>query len=805
MGPQHLESLLKHALKHVPKKEVPNTPIFLLATGGMRLVDEARRKALLSEICSYARESTGFQLPDCDLHVQVISGETEGLYGWVAANYLLQGFDDNRQHKHGKNHHTFGFVDMGGASAQIAFAPNATEAKKHADDLTLLRMRSIDGRAQEYKVFLSTWLGFGVNEARKRYVNNLFISMGDEVRELPDPCLPEGLALSRIGTILDKKAIHKLEEPHLIGTGDFRACLRQSYPLLAEDVPCEDTPCLLHGDHVPAIDFSINHFVGVSEYWHMTHKIFGTGYKDESYDFETYQARVNEFCGQEWQEIVKGVQEKRWGKKVHEDDVRQVCFKASWIINMLHNGIGIPRIGVETPVEHVADGNHGNKSIIDSAKENTFLNPFQAVKEIHGTEVSWTLGKMVLYASSQIPPAEDALAVGFGTNQPGIPSDFQFAGGSHLPLVGDPASVDDWEEAFSDWSVSGVLSGLLLFILILAFASFCYCSSYSYSLSSCRRTRRETCRQHLSSKFRRNSKQSRSRTLANRFFLFTNGNSAGYERAGAYSPTTSDYHDNSSSSNDVELGSRSSTGKADYYDHPDYFNVEPAMAKSSGWATPQINTVENSRPQMSSNYFDSWLAQNGAKDGAFGQSQGPNKNVGLGVSLEISPSDPEPLPLPSMTQSTNRVFGGSMGSFSGADNGGGGNAMDRAGLMARTESRERVPSVVMLPPPSSSVPLSSDKANTNHQQPRQSTLALPGIGAGGVVGTRSSLSHTPLLKASSLTSSLSSLSLTSLLQGGNQLVAGGGSIGISSGSRSRAASPSRLKSPLFSPLKENID
>ena len=207
------------------------------------------------------------------------------------------------------------------------------------------------------------------------------------------------------------------------------------------------------------------------------------------------------------------------------------------------------------------------------------------MKEIHGTEVSWTLGKMVLYASSQIPPAEDALAVGFGTNQPGIPSDFQFAGGSHLPLVGDPASVDDWEEAFSDWSVSGVLSGLLLFILILAFASFCYCSSYSYSLSSCRRTRRETCRQHLSSKFRRNSKQSRSRTLANRFFLFTNGNSAGYERAGAYSPTTSDYHDNSSSSNDVELGSRSSTGKADYYDHPDYFNVEPAMAKSSGWAT----------------------------------------------------------------------------------------------------------------------------------------------------------------------------------------------------------------------------
>ena len=772
----------------------------------MRLVDETQQKALLSEICNYARKNTDFQLPDCDLHIQVISGETEGLYGWIAANHLLQGFDQDSQHNHGKNHHTFGFVDMGGASAQIAFAPNATESRKHADDLTLLRMRSIDGRAQEYKVFLSTWLGFGVNEARKRYVNNLFVSTGDEVSELPDPCLPEGLALSKFGTILDEKAMHKPEDPYLIGTGDFQACLRQTYPLLAKDVPCEDTPCLLHGDHVPAIDFSVNHFVGVSAYWHMTHKIFEMGYKDESYDFETYQARVNEFCGQEWQDIMRGVKLKKWGKKVDEDDVRQVCFKASWIINMLHNGIGIPRVGVETPVGDVTDVNHGNKSIVDSAKENTFLNPFQAVKNVHGTEVSWTLGKMVLYASSQIPPAEDALAVGFGSNLPGLPSDFQFAGGSHSLLAGDSNLFDDLEDAFSDWSVSGVVSSLLFFILILAFASFCFCSSSSRSLSGCRRTRYETIRQRMSSKFRRNSKQSRRRTLAQKLFPFTNGKHTGYECTGAYSPTSSDYHDNSSSSNDVELGARSSTGKADFYDQADCFDVEPTKAKSSGWATPQLSITENSRPQMSSHFFDSWLAQHQAQDGAFGGGQGQKANVGLGVSLEVSPSDPEPLPLPPMTSSsTNRVFGGSSGSFSAADNCSGGNAMDRAGLMARTESRERVPSVVMLPPPSSSAPLPMDRANSSFYQSRQSTLAPPSIGTGGSgtgSGLGSSLAQTPLLKASSLKSSLSSLSLSSLLQGGNHLVAGGGN---GSGSKSRAASPSRLKSPLLSPLKESID
>ncbi len=80
--------------------------------------------------------------PTGDLHIQVIAGDTEGLYGWIAANYLLGGFDSPEKHMHGKGHHTYGFLDMGGASAQIAFAPNNTEAEKHANDLKLLRMRT---------------------------------------------------------------------------------------------------------------------------------------------------------------------------------------------------------------------------------------------------------------------------------------------------------------------------------------------------------------------------------------------------------------------------------------------------------------------------------------------------------------------------------------------------------------------------------------------------------------------------------------------------------------------------------------
>ena len=786
----------------------------------MRLLPDRQKNALLDEICSYTQEKTDFQLPDCDLHVQVIPGETEGLYGWIAANYLLEGFDHKTDHKHDKEHYTFGFVDMGGASAQIAFVPNATETKKHADDLTMLRLRTVGGTAKEYKLFVSTWLGFGVNEARKRYVNNLLESTDDTVSEVPDPCLPVGLALSRSGTILNPKAAFMAREPYLIGTGNLQGCLRQTYPLLGKDVPCDDTPCLLHGDHVPSIDFNINHFVGVSEYWHMTHKIFEMGYKDQSYDFDTYQNRVNEFCGQNWQDIVDLVEQKKWGKKVDRDDVRQACFKASWVINMLHNGIGIPRVGVETPAGSAADGLNSSKTLLENAKENTFLNPFQAVNKIHGTEVSWTLGKMVLYASSQIPPADESLAVGFGRNQPGISDDFHYAGGSYLPSTGSTNGFD-WEVSFADWNISGVVSGLLLFILMIAFATFCYCSSFAKA--SCRRSRHDMYRQRKSSRARRGSKERR-RSLASKLFLFAGGNKSGYERASEYSPTSSDYN-GSSSSNDVERGpARGSfhdgSGSKSMYDQPDFFTEVVPMARSSGWATPQLSMAENSRPQTASHYFDSWLAQSQSQ--AFDSGNHPANNTGLGVALDSE----SPPTLATSTSNSNINSNNNSNSNNKHFNGIGpfGNAMDRAGLMARTDSRERVPSFSVLSPLSQATSNSQSQSpqhpffprTNSHSRSQPHSRSGSGSGPAGVlsaadVGTASASRgasggassggaaggqlQTPLLMPASLTTSLSSLSLSSLLPSG----------GHPFGSKSRTASPSRMKSPLLSPLKESID
>ena len=619
VGPDHLEGLVEHALDIIGEKDVPNTPIFLLATAGMRLLPDHERNAVLDNICSYMQKYTKFLLPDCSLHVQVIPGETEGLYGWIAANYLLGGFDAPAAHDHGKGHHTYGFLDMGGASAQIAFAPNAFEADKHADDLKLLRMRNVNGESVEYRVFVTTWLGYGVNEARKRYVEAL-LDASPGAQELPDPCLPSGLTVTKSGhVILPGSDEAEGKEAHLLGTGTFPECLRRTFPLLDKDAPCVEEPCLLHGVHVPAIDFDVNHFVGVSEYFHTTHSIFAMGQKDDvAYDFHTYQQRVTEFCSQDWQSIEKGITGMKWGEKLKKETAAEVCFKASWLINMLHDGIGIPRVGLESTKPKDGHFVNGTKEILDGAARKGFLDPFQAVDKIDGTEVSWTLGKMVLYAASQIAPADETKAVGFGSNLPGLatPKDFQYAGGTYAPLPDDLSDADnslnegsDWHDSlFTSGSSARRLPGIILFALICLLAAFLLCG----------RDRRQTLYNRLRSPF--SSSKSRRRrlggsglNLTSKLFGGHNSNgarSASYERVELGDPA------------EFELGDMGATGSSDSDSDHSLAGQRPPSIRSisgtgpggngrtSGWATPKPGfaspALSHSSPKRTKNssYFD---------------------------------------------------------------------------------------------------------------------------------------------------------------------------------------------------------
>lgn len=577
VGREHLRALIDHALETVPKENHKDTPVFLMATAGMRLLEKAQQNALTSEICRYLQQNTEFYLPDCGAHVQVIPGETEGLYGWLASNYLLGGFDHPEKHKHGKGHHTYGFLDMGGASAQIAFAPNATEAEKHANDLKLVRLRTLNGEPREYKVFSATWLGFGVNQARDNYVKQLVDAYAADAHEIPDACMPKGLRTTLKGQPVEKA---NSKEMTLVGTGKFDECLLKTYPLLGKDVPCEDNPCLLNGQHVPAIDFDVNHFIGVSEYWHTTHGVFGMTKGDKAYDFETYQKKVRDYCNRDWASIESTLDAR--GKK-DAKNAQEACFKASWLINVLHEGIGIPRIDIE----HTSSpSRNSTKAALDKAKEKGYLDPFQPVDTIDGIEVSWTLGKMLLYAAGQVPPEaeDDRLPVGFGSNVAGIPADFQYAGSKWTPIDDSAwADDDDWADTAEDLidkarSRSG--SGLFFLFLILAVAFFLL--------------RRKESRKRLYGTFtslfrsprRPGSPRKASRGLSGLTHKFFGRRSASYERVMEEGEASQfELGDMDSSDTEHSDGSEGSS--------------QSRLGRSSGLATPKVN-VERFDPAVPS-------------------------------------------------------------------------------------------------------------------------------------------------------------------------------------------------------------
>jgi Golgi nucleoside diphosphatase len=393
----YLKPLFDHATSIIPSDALDDTPVYVLATAGMRLLPDDQRNAVLKNTCSFIEHKTPFKLGmgGCADHVQVITGEEEGLLGWIAINYLMDGFHFKPvggQEVGTVGHSTFGFLDMGGASTQIAFEPSssAQEAKPASQELlTPISLRMLDGTDVTHDVFVTTFLGYGTNKARERYLEALAKITGNpdptSDAPLPDPCLPKGLQkTSQIG----KQAV--------IGTGQFDQCLKDLAPLLDKEAACSQPPCLFHGVHVPPIDFSVNHFIGVSEYWFSSNDVFQLG---GAYDFVSFQKAAQAFCGTTWDRLSSQMKEGTvFGKQVNLDRLEMQCFKSAWMATVLHDGIGLPRI---TDPGGKGDGRVHADDAQDKAGAK---NLFQSVNDVNGLAVSWTLGKAVMEASKNIPP-----------------------------------------------------------------------------------------------------------------------------------------------------------------------------------------------------------------------------------------------------------------------------------------------------------------------------------------------------------------------------------------------------------------
>ena len=405
---KHLKPLLKNALKIVPKDQISETPIYFLATAGLRLLPKEDQTQILSQVCRYLQRKTNFLVPECSSHVTMIDGETEGLYGWLGLNYLVHysiakkwdSFED-----------TYGFLDMGGASAQLAFLADRETHKDLAASIHDIRVRTAAGNPVDWNVYVTTWLGHGANQAHNRLRKQIIGALTPEELKSSesdsvvavDPCLPVGA--TDITTIDE-------QEYTFYGSGDFASCEALTTALLNENSHCtEGHACLF--ESVSSNDFSLEgqKFVGVSEYWYTLQDLFSTNGK---FDYAHLEPKVRVLCSGDWANIQSSLERgellKGGDTPFNEHEIKQACFKSAWVLTVLRKGLNFA-LNTENPSLH-----------------HNFQDTFQSAIDIDGTEISWTLGRAVLYASSQIPPSSgtEHLDVGYSD------SNSQFINGGEM-------------------------------------------------------------------------------------------------------------------------------------------------------------------------------------------------------------------------------------------------------------------------------------------------------------------------------------------------------------------------------------
>jgi len=227
-------------------------PIYLKATGGLRSLPRPYRLRLVEEVRNLFSDKAFnpffFEIE----HARVISGEEEAIYGWTAVNFVKGTLIRNSEGYGsvlGPNV-TYGMLEMGGASTQIAYF------EPHGDVMANLFKLQI-GAAKHWNVYVHSFLYFGVNGAYARLNARLIAEQAtngtDFFGQYHSPCLPGGgqyIFTSRVKMLPDQSLLplsspndsSVLEVPLSSSImrndnekGDYDECFTRVYKLFRKD------------------------------------------------------------------------------------------------------------------------------------------------------------------------------------------------------------------------------------------------------------------------------------------------------------------------------------------------------------------------------------------------------------------------------------------------------------------------------------------------------------------------------------------------------------------------------------------
>ncbi|XP_048202338.1 ectonucleoside triphosphate diphosphohydrolase 2 [Perognathus longimembris pacificus] len=321
---QSLVECLEQALRDVPKDQHTRTPLYLGATAGMRLLSLTSPEASARVLEAVTQTLT--QYPFDFRGARILSGQDEGVFGWVTANYLLENFI-----KYGwvgrwvrPRRGTTGAMDLGGASTQITFE-TASPAEDPASEVHLRLY------GQKYRVYTHSFLCYGRDQVLQRLLASALQTHRFH------PCWPRGYSSEVVlGEVYRSPctagqwppSFNSSTRVSLPGTGDPTLC-RGLVSGLFNFSSCPFSRCSFNGVFQPPVAGS---FMAFSAFYY-TVDFLQTVMGLPVATLQQLEAATITVCNQTWAEL----QARAPGQQAH---LASYCASAMFVQQLLSRGYG---------------------------------------------------------------------------------------------------------------------------------------------------------------------------------------------------------------------------------------------------------------------------------------------------------------------------------------------------------------------------------------------------------------------------------------------------------------------------------
>ncbi|XP_077433041.1 ectonucleoside triphosphate diphosphohydrolase 3 [Vanacampus margaritifer] len=359
---------MKNISVAIPAKKHKTTPLFLGATAGMRLLQEKdmqRASEVLDSLKIYLQT-----LPFDFQNASIITGQEEGLYGWITVNYLMGNFLEKslwNTYVRPQTSKTVGSMDLGGASTQIAFAVNE---KLSGPDYMHIKLYGYP-----YNVYTHSFLCYGKNEAEKRVLDKVIQESSDPAN-INNPCYPTGVNITiKASAIYDTECTKKpknysLNQEYLmVGSGNSDQCGKMVNSIF-DFTTCSSTYCSFNGVEQPPVT---GEFMAYAGYFYVARALL---MKEQTNrirpsEYDEFNTSIIAVCNAPLSELMMQM---TW---ISPKYLRTYCFASHYIFTLLTNGY---------------------KFDTNTWKDIHFQN------EVKNTSVGWSLGYML--SSSNMIPSE---------------------------------------------------------------------------------------------------------------------------------------------------------------------------------------------------------------------------------------------------------------------------------------------------------------------------------------------------------------------------------------------------------------